>query len=50
MAPKPKDRRDLLRAHVVLSKGHEVIGLGYLRVVDVAARITDKRENLGNHN
>jgi hypothetical protein len=34
---------------VVLSKGHEVVRLGYSRVTGVAAKVTDKRENLGNH-
>jgi hypothetical protein len=34
---------------VVLSKGCEVVGLSYMRVTAVAAMITDKRENLGNH-
>jgi hypothetical protein len=34
---------------VVLSKGHEVVGPGYSRVPDVATKVTDKRENSGNH-
>jgi hypothetical protein len=34
---------------VVLSMGHEVVGLGYSRVKGVAARVIDKGENLGNH-
>jgi hypothetical protein len=34
---------------VVLSKGHEVVGPGYSTVIGVAAMVTDKRENLGNH-
>jgi hypothetical protein len=34
---------------VLLSKGHEVVGPGYLRVTGVAAKVTDKRENPGNH-
>jgi hypothetical protein len=34
---------------VILSKGHEVVGLGYSRVTGVAANVMDKRENSGNH-
>jgi hypothetical protein len=34
---------------LVLSKAREVVGLGYLRVTGVAAKVMDKRENLGNH-
>jgi transketolase N-terminal domain/subunit len=49
MAPEPKDRRDPNRACVVLSKGHEVVGPGYSRVTDAAAKVIDKIENLGNH-
>jgi hypothetical protein len=48
-APEPKDRRDPKRARVVLSKGRAVVRPGYLRVTDVATKVTDKRENLGNH-
>jgi transketolase N-terminal domain/subunit len=44
-----EDRRDPNRARVVLSKGHEVVGPGYLRVTGVAGKVTDKRENLGYH-
>jgi transketolase N-terminal domain/subunit len=29
MAMEPEDMKDLRRAHVVLSKGHEVVGPGY---------------------
>jgi hypothetical protein len=43
------DSKDLKRAHLVLSKSREVVGLGYSRVAGVAAKVTDKRENLGNH-
>jgi hypothetical protein len=50
MATEPEDGKDLKRACLVLSKGHEVVGPGYLRVLAVAAKLTDKRENLGNHN
>jgi hypothetical protein len=49
MAPEPKDRRDPNRACVVLSKGPEVVRPGYSRVTDAAAKVTDKIENLGNH-
>jgi hypothetical protein len=44
MAPEPVDNRDPKRAHVVLSKGHEVVGMGYSRVTDVAGAA-----NSGNH-
>jgi hypothetical protein len=49
MAPKPEDMRDPNGAHVVLSKGCDVVRPGYLRVRDVATKVMDKRENLGNH-
>jgi hypothetical protein len=49
MAQKLEDKRDLTRARVVLSKGHEVVGPGYLRVTGVAAKVTDKSNNLDNH-
>jgi hypothetical protein len=48
-APKPENRKDLKRACVVLSKGREVVGLGYSRVTGVAVEVTDKKENSGNH-
>jgi hypothetical protein len=35
---------------VVLSKGHEVVGPGYSRMIGVAAKVANKRENSGNHN
>jgi hypothetical protein len=34
---------------VVLSKGREVVRPGYSRVTGVAERVTDKKENPGNH-
>jgi hypothetical protein len=34
---------------VVPSKGCEVVGQGYSRVIGVAAKVMDKKENLGNH-
>jgi hypothetical protein len=49
MALEPEDRKDPKRARVVLSKGHEVVGAGYSRVSGVAAKVTDKKENSGNH-
>jgi hypothetical protein len=48
-APELEDRKDPKRACVVLSKGHEVVGPGYSRVTGVVAKVTDKRENSGNH-
>jgi hypothetical protein len=48
-APEPEDWKDPKRTHVLLSKGREVVGPGFLRVTGVAAKVTDKRENLGNH-
>jgi hypothetical protein len=47
-ATDPKDGNDLKRAHVVLSKGHEVVRLGYSRLTGAAAKVTDRGENLGN--
>jgi hypothetical protein len=47
-APKLEDRKDPKRAHVVLSNSHEVVRPGYSRVIGVAVKVTDKRENLGN--
>jgi hypothetical protein len=44
---KPEDRKDPKRAHVLLSNGHKVVGPGYSRVI--GAKVTDKKENLGNH-
>jgi hypothetical protein len=43
MAPKPDDK-DSERACVVLSKGHEVVRLGYYRVIGVAAKVTGKTD------
>jgi hypothetical protein len=48
-APKPKDKRDLKKARVVLSKGREVVGTGYSSVTGVAAKVTDKSKNSDNH-
>jgi hypothetical protein len=44
VAPKPDDRSDSKRAHVVLSMSREVVGPGYSRMTDVAAKVMDKRE------
>jgi hypothetical protein len=49
MAPEPEDRKDPKRACVVLSKGREVIIPGYSRVIGVAAKVANKKENSGNH-
>jgi very-short-patch-repair endonuclease len=48
-APGPEDRKDPKRARVVLSKGHEVVRLGNSRVIGVAAKVMNKKENSGNH-
>jgi hypothetical protein len=48
-AMEPEDE-DPKRARVVLSKGREVVGLGYSRLTGAAAKVTDMKENLGNHN
>jgi transketolase N-terminal domain/subunit len=48
MATEPKDRKDPKRARVVLSKGHEVVGLGYSRLTGAATKVTDMGENSGN--
>jgi hypothetical protein len=50
MAPEPEDKRDPKGPRVVLSKCREVLELGYSRVTGVPAKVTDKRENCGNHN
>jgi hypothetical protein len=44
----PKDENDPKRAHVVLSKGREVVGSGYLRLIGTTAKVMDMGENLGN--
>jgi transketolase N-terminal domain/subunit len=48
MATEPKDRKDQKRARVVLSKGHEVVGLGYSWLTGAATNVTDRGENSGN--
>jgi hypothetical protein len=49
MALEPDDGKDPKRAHVVRSKGCEMVGPGYARVIGVATKVTDKKENSGNH-
>jgi hypothetical protein len=44
MATKPKDEKDSKRACVVLSKGNEVVGLGYSRLTGAAAKVMDRGE------
>jgi hypothetical protein len=48
MATTPKDEKDPKRERVVMSKGHEVVGPGYMRLTGVAAKVTDRGENSGN--
>jgi hypothetical protein len=47
MATEPEDGKDPKRACVVLSKGHEVVRLGYSRLTGAAAKVTDREENSG---
>jgi hypothetical protein len=42
------NEKDPKRARVVLSKGHEVVRPGYLRLIGAAAKVTDRGENSGN--
>jgi transketolase N-terminal domain/subunit len=44
----PEDEKDPKRACVVLSKGHEVVRLGYSRLKGAAAKVTNRGENSGN--
>jgi hypothetical protein len=46
----PRDEKDLKRARVVLSKGHEVVEPGYSRLSGAAAEVMHKGENTGNPN
>jgi transketolase N-terminal domain/subunit len=43
-----KDEKDPKRARVVLSKGHEVVWLGYSRLTGAAAKVTNRGEISGN--
>jgi transketolase N-terminal domain/subunit len=47
MATEPEDMKDLKRAHVVLSKGHEVVGPGYSGLTGAAAKVMDKGKKFG---
>jgi hypothetical protein len=49
MPPEPEDKKDPKGARVVLSKDREMVGPGYSRATGVAAKVTNKREKLGNH-
>jgi hypothetical protein len=44
------DEKDLKRTRRVLSKGHEVVELGYSRLLGDAARVTDRGGVSGNPN
>jgi hypothetical protein len=46
----PRDEKDPKRAQVVLSKGHEVVGPGYSRLLVTAAEVMHKGENSRNSN
>jgi hypothetical protein len=48
MATEPEDEKDLKTAHVVLSKGHEVVRPGYSRLTGAVTKVTNRGENLGN--
>jgi hypothetical protein len=45
-----ENEKDLKRALMVLSKGHEVVLSGYSRLLGDAARVMDRGEELGNTN
>jgi transketolase N-terminal domain/subunit len=49
MVPESENEKDQKRALMVLSKGHEVVGLGYSRLSRDAA-IADRGEESGNPN
>jgi hypothetical protein len=48
--PESEDEKDPKRTHRVLSKGHEVVRLGYSRLSGDAARVADRRGESGNPN
>jgi hypothetical protein len=50
MVPKSEDKKDPKRVRMVLSKGHEVVGLGYSRLSGDAVRVADRGEESGNPN
>jgi hypothetical protein len=47
---KSEDEKDPMRACMVLSKGHEVVGLGYARLSGDATSVMDGGEEWGNPN
>jgi hypothetical protein len=49
-ALKSKDEKDPKRTRMVLSKGREVVGLGYSRLAGDAARIVDRGGESGSPN
>jgi hypothetical protein len=49
-AMEPEDEKDPKRSCVVLSKGREVVRLGYSRLSGATAKVTDRGENPDNHN
>jgi hypothetical protein len=48
-ATEPKDKKDLKRARILVSKGHEVVRPSNSRLTGAAGKVTDMGENLGNH-
>jgi hypothetical protein len=50
MVPKLEDGKDLKRARMVLSKGHEVLEPGYSRLSRDAACVVDRGDESGNPN
>jgi hypothetical protein len=48
MATELEDEKDPKRVCVVLSKGREVVGLGYSRLIGAATKVTGRGENSGN--
>jgi predicted RNA-binding protein with PUA domain len=50
MVPESENEKDRKRALMVLSKGHEVVGLGYSRLSRDAASVADRGEESGNPN
>jgi hypothetical protein len=48
MGTELEDEKDPKRTCVVLSKGREVVRLGYSRLIGAAAKVMDRGENPGN--
>jgi hypothetical protein len=48
--PESEGEKDPKRTHMVLSKGHEVVELGYSRLLGDATKATDRGEESGNPN